>query len=189
MLFLNLKINQSKTMKYLSSIIAVLLVCTQLQAQESFFSHFEKYVDDERFTSVYVSPKMFEMVANLELDDIDDDIKSVISNLKGLQVLTTEVNSLKFYEEAKSKIPKNRYELLMKVRDDDENVLIYVDEADNIINELILLVGSPDEAVLLNITGKIDLDKISKIANSMDIEGLDNLKKVKGKEKGKHHED
>ena len=67
----------------------------------------------------------------------------------------------------------------MTVRDEGENVHFWVkDDCGNIINDLLLLVGGADDLVLLSFVGNIDLKKISKLASSVDIDGLEHLEKL-----------
>ena len=143
---------------------------------------FEKYVDDERFTVVYVSPKMFQLVSKIETDDEEwNKVREVVKDLGGLRVLAADSieDGLKYYKDALSKVPANEYEELLTVRDGKENVRIWVKDTGNIIEELLLLVGSPDQFVLLSFTGKIDLDKISELSKTLDIDGAEHLGKLK----------
>lgn len=143
---------------------------------------FNQYMDDERFTVVFVSPKMFNLVSKISTDDEDwEKFREVVGGLTGLRVLTSDSleNGLKLYKDALSKVPATEYSELLTVRDGQENVRIWVKDSGNIINELLLLVGSPDEFVLLSLTGKIDLDKISELSKGLDIEGVQHLEKIK----------
>ncbi|GAB4499431.1 MAG: hypothetical protein OHK0019_36470 [Saprospiraceae bacterium] len=143
---------------------------------------FEKYVDDERFTVVYVSPKMFQLVSKIETDDEEwNKVRDIVKDISGLRVLAADSidDGLKYYKDALSRVPTGEYEELLTVRDGKENVRIWVKDSENIIEELVLLVGSPDEFVLLSFTGKIDLDKISELSQTLDIDGAQHLSKVK----------
>ncbi len=143
---------------------------------------FNQYVDDERFTVVFVSPKMFQMVAKIETDDEDwNKFRDVVKDLGGLRVLTSDSigDGIAMYKAALSKVPTGEYSELLTVRDGQENVRIWIKDSGNIINELLLLVGSPDEFTLLSFTGKIDLDKISSLSKTLDIKGADQLEKIK----------
>ena len=163
--------------------ICLLLFATQLTGQNSAVDrYFSKYLEDERFTAVYVSPKMFSMVSKLDIEDLEPEVREAISNLSGLWVLTTEITPEKFYAEAQQKLDTKDYELLMRVRDEGENVHIWVKDENDIIRELLLLVGGSQEFVLLSFTGTIDLKTISKLANDMDIKGVKHLDKVEKKE-------
>lgn len=164
--------------------IFLLFICLVISAAsangqiDAIEKYFDKYVEDERFTVVYVSPKMFQMVAKVASEDMDQDAKDVISNLKGLRILTTEENTEAFYEEAKKKINTKEYEVLMTVRDEGENVQFLVKDTGDVIHELLLLVGGSEDFVLMSFVGDIDLAKISKLAANMDIDGAEHLEKL-----------
>ena len=145
---------------------------------------FNQYVDDERFTVVFVSPKMFQMVAKIETDDEDwNKFRDVVKDLGGLRVLTSDsiTNGLAMYKDALSRVPIGEYSELLTVRDGQQNVRIWIKDSGNVIQELLLLVASPDEFTLLSFTGKIDLDKISSLSKTLDIKGADQLDKIKPK--------
>lgn len=151
---------------------------------------FKQYADDERFTVVYVAPKLFNMVSKIQTDDEDwNKMRDVVKDLGGLRVLTADsiTDGLQLYKDALSRVPANEYSELLTVRDGKENVRIWTKESTDgsVINELLLLVGAPDEFVLLSFTGKIDLDKISELSKDLDIKGAEQLEKVKGKGKSK----
>ncbi|MBL7817671.1 MAG: DUF4252 domain-containing protein [Saprospiraceae bacterium] len=160
---------------------APLSIMAQNNAVEKFFN---QYMDDEAFTVVHVTPKMFQMIAKLDIKDKDyGDAKAVLQDLKGLWILSTENNAKapQLYKEATSKINTNEYELLMTVRDKGDNVRFWTKESNGTINELLMLVGEANEFTLISFVGKIDLDKISKLSNKIDIDGMEHLKKVKDK--------
>lgn len=143
---------------------------------------FNQYAEDERFTVVYISPKMFQMVAKIETNDPDwNKVRDVIKDLGGLRVLTADSigDGVAMYKEAMNRVPQKEYEELLTVRDGQEHVRFMIKESNNVISELLLLVGSPNEFTMLSFTGKIDLDKISSLAKTMDIEGIDKLDKLK----------
>lgn len=174
-------------MKKLSLVLALLIGIAGMSFGQSdaIEKYFNQYVDDDNFTVVYISPKMFEMVSKIAPDDMDPEVKSVIKDLKGLRILTTEYNVEAFYKEAKSKINTNEYEVLMTVRDDGTNVEFLVKDSGDIINELLLLVGG-DEFVMMSFVGNIDLNKIAKLANTIDIDGMEHLENLEDKNKDKN---
>ncbi len=152
----------------------------QVDAIDKYFS---KYVEDDNFTSVFISPKMFELISKIDLDEIDSDpeaklVMDVVSDLKGLRVLTTDVDPGLRYKEAMGLINPNEYETLMTVKDGNENIRFWVKDSGDIINELLLVVGGDDEFVLLSFVGNIDLAKISKLANQIDVKGAEHLEKI-----------
>lgn len=142
--------------------------------------YFDQYKDDERFTMVYVSPKMFEMVVKIAEENVEDDVVDMLREIEGLKILTTEENPNDFYKEALKKINTKEYEELMTVRDEGQNVQFLVKDQQNgdIVRELLLLVGGEDEFVLMSFVGKIDLTKIGKLAKNMSINGTEHLIKL-----------
>ena len=167
-------------MKFLSFVFALFL-STSLFAQEDAISkYFSKYVDNEDFTVVYVSGKMFELINKMELDFDDEEaeaVLAVVKDLKGLRILTTENDGLKYYNEALQIINTKQYETLMTVREGNaENVQFLIkDNGGDIINELLLLVGGEDdEFVLISFIGQIDLNEVGKLAKAFEGEINDN---------------
>lgn len=169
-------------MKYLSILFALFLtagITSTVQAQEDAISkYFSKYVDDERFTVVYVSGKMFQMINKMELDLDDEEAQAILSvckDLKGLRILTTETDGDKFYKEALNTISTKGYETLLEVREGkSENVKFLVKDSNEggTLDELLLLVGGEGEDfVLLSFVGKIDLNQVGKLSKAFDKEG------------------
>ena len=132
---------------------------------------------------VYVSPKMFQMftkVAEGAGDDIEPEITEMISNLKGLKILTTDVDARDFYKEAIDMFDTSQYDELMTVRSEGDDVKFLVKDSDggNVVDELLLLVGG-DEFVMLSFVGEIDLRQIGRLARSIDMKGANHLEKLK----------
>ena len=174
-----------KTVICLSLLFAFSAMFAQSDAINKIFSQYE---DDPAFTSVFVSPKMFEMLAQMDIEvDGDDDAQAamdIASDLTSVRVLTSEENGMKYYKEVMGKLNLSGYETLVRVNEKEENVQIYVKEKGNTISELLVLVGEVSEFVLVSIVGDIDLDKISKLSKSSSFGEdfhLDKLKKVEEK--------
>ena len=140
--------------------------------------YFNKYQEDTDFTVVYISPKMFEMISKLAEEEIDPEVQAIIRDLKGLRVLTTEKNPMRYYNEVTETLNLKSYEELMTIRDGNSNVRFLIKSKKDLVEELLLLVGSEEEFVMISFVGKIDLEKISRLSNSADIEGLQHLQKI-----------
>jgi hypothetical protein len=140
--------------------------------------YFQQYLDDERFSVVYISPKVFQLLDRLDLGDVDVEdadmglVKDVASDLRGLRILSTEVNHDAFYREAKQRIDTKQYEVLMTIRQKNETDVEFLihEDSEGIIRELLLLANSSDSFTLLSFVGKIDLNKVVQMANELDKE-------------------
>lgn len=141
---------------------------------------FNAYQDNEDFSVVYVSPKMFQMLAKVATEELDEDVNAVVKDLKGLKILRTDVNSAAVYKDAVTKIDTKEYELLLTARDKGQNVNFYTKSSgSDVIEELLLLVGGEKEFVLLSFVGTLDLDKIAKLASKLNMDGAEHLEKLK----------
>jgi len=171
-------------MKYLLVLMISLFsfMGTTSAQNDAISKYFDKYIENEAFTVVYLSPKLFQLLGKLEIDDLDDNeaeaILEVVEDLKSLRVLTTDEDPLSYYDEAVKTINTKDYEILLTVRDEGENVQFLVKDSGNTINELLLLVGGESEFVMVSFVGNINLDKISQLAKKLDVDGVEHLDKL-----------
>ena len=170
-------------MKKLMMGVAMMVLSIATYAQgDAIAKFFSKYQDDETFTQVKVSQKMFGLFTNMDVDKPEDkEVLDAISKIQGLRVLAKHEtrDSRTLYKEALAVIPGN-YEELMSVRDKDKDMKFYIKEISaGKIGELIMVMGGNDEFMLLSLFGEIDLKKIAHIGKKMNIEGLQNLEKIK----------
>jgi hypothetical protein len=142
---------------------------------------FNDYYDDENFTKISVSSKMFELFTNIEAgDENEEEILEAVSKLKGLKVIAADSvgNSRELYMNAVKKISGNGYEELMEVKDAKENMKFMIKEKDGVIDELVMVVGGNKSFIIMSLYGEIDLKKISKLSKSMNIKGMEHLKQL-----------
>ncbi len=168
--------------KFMMGAVMLLLSVTAQAQGDAITKFFNKYQDDDSFTQVTVSAKMFNLFTNMEVKGKDDqEVLNAISKLKGLRVLAKENarNSRELYKEALALIPMKEYEELMSVRDKDKDMKFFIKESKpGVINELVMVSGGNEEFMVLSLFGEIDLKEISKIGSKMDIDGLQHLKKM-----------
>jgi len=135
--------------------------------------YFETQLENENFTSVYVSPKLIDIVSQIDLQGLDDGdlrdsevalIENVLEQLDGLMLLKTDVEPNKYYKE-----------ILTNFTSQNQT-------NGDIIQELLLLVGGEDEMIMLSLTGNIDLDKISRLAGNINIDGIEYLDNIEKKQ-------
>jgi hypothetical protein len=165
----------------IGAVVMVMSLAAQAQG-DAIAKFFNKYQDDESFTQVTVSSKMFSLFTNMEVKSPEDqEVLNAISKLKGLRILAKENTSdaKGLYKEAMGILPVKEYEELMSVRDKNKDMKFYIKEVKpGTIGELVMVAGGDDDFAMLTLFGEIDLKQISKIGSKMDIDGLNHLRKL-----------
>jgi len=169
-------------MKKLTITFLIALISTISLGQSPLVSkYFNRYEDDETFTKVSVSSKMFALFTEMEGTSEDEkELLDVISKLKGMKVITSDkVSDPKgLYNEAIKDVSKEGFEELMTVTDAEENVKISIKDGGGIIEELIIVVGGKEKFALISLFGEINLKQISKLASLMRMNEMKYLKNI-----------
>lgn len=129
--------------------------------QKSIDNLFEKYSDEDGFTSVVFSGNLLRMVS-----DNDDDFPSGITELR---ILTQENKSMSvenFYNLVMSDINRNDYEEFMSVKEPGQNIKILVRSKGNNIQEILLIAGGNDN-VIVQAKGDISLSDARKFSEKI----------------------
>ena len=155
----------------------LLLLAWGMNAQANAIdSYFMEYVEDEQFTVVYISPRVFQMVEQLSQDglDLDDEqaeaFVDVASDMRGLRILSTDVTPEKFFREATAKIDTKLYEPLITIRERNggKTELLLRENTDGKLEELLFLSYGEDEFTMMSFVGDLDLNKVMKLADEME---------------------
>ena len=100
-------------MKKITFIILMMVAAICGYAQNNVITDlFNQYYDDENFTKVSVSSKMFDLFTEIEPGDKDEEmILRAISKLEGLKILAADSigNSRKMFDDAVKKISSKGY--------------------------------------------------------------------------------
>jgi len=161
-------------MKKLILIFAVAMPVALFAQKTPVDKLFEKYANKEGFTTVNISGKLLSIAG--QGNNEKDATKDMLSKLSGIRILTVEdeklTGKLDFFEELNKEgfFDNNDYEVLMEVTEATEVVRFLVkDDGKGKFSDLILIVGGDDNA-LINISGTIDPENISKITKSLDLD-------------------
>ena len=160
----------------LRSIFALILVCFTLNinAQDEFIkTFFEKHSENENFTSIFVSPKLFSLFQELDLDLEDEDAEKVMEmaeSFNSLRILVAEEADKSLHEEFNAEFSKANYEVLIRVNDKgNSNIDLLIKEDNDLITDLLMLVSGEDtDFVLINFTGALSKDKLNKLLQDTD---------------------
>ena len=172
-------------MKTAALIFGFLGMVTGVNAQSIMDKMYDKYSGTEGFTSVYISKYMFDMFRSDETGagSKEDDMEKLITKLDGIKILVTDDDPatqapVDLYKEIMKVLPSSQYKEVMVVKEKDQDIKFYAKEVNSKVTELLLVIGGKDESALISIQGDIDMKNISKLAKSMNIEGMENLEKM-----------
>ncbi len=158
----------------------VIILLALLFAANTAFSQtiFDKLEDLDDVTSVVVTKDAFELLRNFS--DVESEDMEIFNTAKGLQelkVFSTENMSIAADMErmVNTAIKKSNLTQLMRVKDKDSRVKIYIKSTKNkeIVSEVLMYVKSSDKdgdkkevsSTVISLIGEINVNKLSKIAN------------------------
>lgn len=127
-----------------------------------------------------------------------EDVGELLRQLQSISAVIVELDknparierAAKLVREMENRLKRERWERLARVRDKDQKVGVFVRNDDKVIDGLVVLVLDQDEGkvVFANIAGVIDLARIGKLGEKLNVPGLDALKEGEtGTSKEKPH--
>lgn len=157
---------------YFLLLSAVLLTASLAHAQSGAFDGLiEKYKSDPAFTHAFLSKDLFEVVSRADVTDKDwKKLQNVVRNIGTLSILVGDSlpDALPVYREALALVPADEFDELLTVRDGQDKVRIWAAEANGTVTDLVLLVGSTHDFVLICFAGNLELGNIAELAALFD---------------------
>ena len=149
----------------IKTLLGIVIVLCSLTANAQ-VKAFEKYADMKNVTYVYISKYMLSMAGKNATPSVPGvDIKTLAGKLTGIQIVSTENKAAqaKLKNDAKSIMAKDKYELLMQMKEDDSKVNIYHHIAKQ-QSAVVMQVEDNEELTLMIFSGKFTLDDVMKMA-------------------------
>ncbi|PSG86497.1 DUF4252 domain-containing protein [Aurantibacter aestuarii] len=184
---LNITFNQMK--KSLTLLALALLITSTSMAQDIF----SKYSDNGKVSYVSIKPKMFQLLAKMDINTDDPEAQQyldMVNSITSFKTLATQDKVIALDLAKWVKGQSTKLEELMKVKDNGVQMTFYVKQGkdENHVSELIMFVdGLTDitksanvningqnrsiDTVVISLTGDIDLNQISKLTSKMNLPG------------------
>lgn len=121
---------------------------------------------------------MIKFVA-MATEEEDPEFSELLSELEAITVRIAELDEAEAEKirpllgEAANKLAASGWETMVRVRDDDEEVHIFVRMIDEEMQGMTILTFDLDEATLINLVGKIDLAGLAHLARGLDVPQLE----------------
>ena len=153
-----MKQKMTRTLLCIMVAMASLTVNAQVKA-------FEKYADMKNVSYVYISKYMLGMASKASMPSVPGvDTKSLASKLTGIQIISSEEKTAraKLRNDVKDILARDKYEVLMQMREDGEKVDIYhcVGKQQSVV---VMLMDEDDSATVMIFSGNFTLDDVMKM--------------------------
>jgi len=160
-------------MKQLFPLFAALLLAASFaHSQNAGLNAFiDQHKQDPAFTYAFLSKDLFEVAARTEIADKDwKKLQNVVKNIGSLRILAADQIStgMALYREARELVPADEFDELLTVRDGQDNVRIWARSEEAVVTDLVLLVGTREEFVLVCFAGALELNNLSELARLFD---------------------
>lgn len=160
-------------MKKIIIIAAAVLMTVSAFAQDG-KSIYNRYSDEADVSAVYISPAMFRLMGRLPDIEVSEgssfNLGAFVRSLTGMYIISSEnknINSA-LSSEAERMISRGRYEMLMEVKENGQNVRMYTSGTDKVIDSFVFLVKEAGECTFICFDGKMDRTEVEKaVASAM----------------------
>ncbi len=158
------------------------------------YAQFDSYEDEKDVTSVVVTKNMFKLLAEIDLESNDPEVKDyleLVNNLDNIKIFIT--NNPAVAKRMSADVQKyigsaKGLNELMRVKDEGKNIKFYSKEgkSESFVSELLMFmdgnIDGKDGTMIMSITGNIDLKKISKLTKDLKVPGSEELKNIDKKQ-------
>lgn len=170
-------------MKKVTVLIAMFLLPVLAMAQTASIDKLmKKYGGQEGVTVVNISPQLFKVMADLNVNEYSgkDFPLDKLSAVKVISIENAELlKGANFYEEVTADLNLASFAEIMTVKDGTEDVRMWMKNEGKQIREFLLVVSSPDEGVVVYISGDFNMNDIGGLAQSFNgMEGLEALENM-----------
>jgi len=126
---------------------------------------FEKYADMKNVSYVYISKYMLGMASKASMPSVPGvDTKSLASKLTGIQIISSEEKTAreKLKNDVKDILARNKYEVLMQIREDGNKADIYhcVGKQQSVV---VMIMDEDDSATVMIFSGNFTMDDVMKM--------------------------
>jgi len=162
-------------MKKLIIALAILVIPMSLLSQhEDIEMFYNKHVGNEKITNISLNGWILSLASKMS----DENGTEILEKITKLRVLVAEDNVIPTSDikQLMKDVRSNQYEDLVVVREEDTRVNIMLREEGKTITNVLIVVRSDDEFILLSLEGNLNFDDLKEL--DFDIEGGDFFKKI-----------
>ena len=146
------------------------------------FNQVSQWFDQPANIEVNLRGALLDLIANSS-DEAEPEFSGLMRSLKAIQVRGFPMSSanqdevMQRFEDLSNRLQSDGWERVVYIRDEGENINIYMKPDGESIAGLTVMVADPDEqeTIFVNIVGSIHPEEIGKIGRGLNIEPLQNV--------------
>lgn len=163
-------------MKKLIIAIAIMVIPFLASSQNECIEKFyDKYVGNEKITDISLNGWILSLASEMS----DDEGDKILEKITKLRIMIAEENNTISKTEIKQlmkDVRKNKFEDLMTIRDDGNQINFMIRENNNTITNVLVVIRGDDDFILLSLEGNLNFDDLKEL--KFDVEGGDVFKKL-----------
>lgn len=149
-------------------------------------STIEQWFDSEPWLEVNIKGALLNLIVEASRSEEDPELTDLLSKLKAIEVRGYRLNATMFDEidrrtgELARQLEDQDWETVVRVREEEERVNVYLKSNGNVIAGLVVMVldlTDDDGAVFVNIVGDIDPGDVGRLGRKFNIEPLSGLRR------------
>lgn len=171
---------------------SILIVALSIISLVGYSQNFEKYESMKDVDAVIMTSKMFKMLSKVDLTSSDPEAQqylNLIENLNEIKIFTTNQPLIRtqMATDVSAYLKNSSLDQLMRISEDGKNIRFYSKPGknENFVSELFMFMEGMEQgkptAVILSITGNIDLNQLGKLTSDLKVPGAEELKKANKK--------
>jgi hypothetical protein len=139
--------------------------------------------DVESTVEIFLRGPLLDLVSEATRHE-DEELSDALSKLRFVHVQTFSLHDVDESElkskvrKTAQKLEKDGWETVVRVREEDEHVYIYIKPGgspSSVAGLIVMSIEPDDEAAFINIVGNIDLKQIGRLGSKFDIDPLEDI--------------
>lgn len=143
-------------------LLLIIIAFSSCATNTSFNTFYQNHEDDSEFSFGLSSS----LIANFLPDEDVEDIKPLLKKAKHIRILVFSEHAEDKTEKFDKFINRSKFEKLIKVKSDDDQIGFFTLEKNKKIKEIVLEVSSGDELVLIGLKTNLTQEELDKLINS-----------------------
>ncbi|MDD2197317.1 MAG: DUF4252 domain-containing protein [Bacteroidales bacterium] len=167
-------------MRTITLVISLFLLVTNAFSQSPIDKAFSQYSGKPGFTSVSITPELFQLLSMV--DAKDEELKQLSEKITSLKILVSEDKAAGFTNEIRKQMVGLNYKTIMQIADGEQKVDFFVKQNGEMITDLVMVAIDKTEEVLISLSGNISLQELSNLGSSSGKIGMSHISLLKSLE-------